>query len=147
MHLVLIDLLYQSQESEQTMPKKPVKGLYAGLRTVLLEFVQDVQAAYGIGRNSVVDAKKMDWPDLLATYRHARQAMKVAYQPELYVLLVQGDIEPSLHGPYATQDEQQKVARTLKQQHGDQAGIYWLELDSGVPKVGAYSRAFFEKGQ
>lgn len=129
------------------MAKKPAKTLYAGLRTVLLEFVHDVQAAYGTGRNSMLDAKKVDWPDLLATYRHARQALKVAYQPEFYVLLVQGDIEPSLQGPYATQDEQQKAARALKTQYGDHAGIYWLELDSGVPKAGAYSRAFFESGE
>lgn len=129
------------------MAKKPAKTLYAGLRTVLLEFVQDVQVAYGTGRNSAVDAKKMDWPDLLATYHHARQALKAAYQPEFYVLLVQGDTEPSLQGPYVTQDEQQKAARALKKQYGDHAGIYWLALDSGVPRVGAYSRAFFEQGE
>ena len=129
------------------MSKPPVKGLYAGLRIVLLEFVHDVQAAYGTGRNSAVDAKKMDWPDLFATYKHARQALKVAYQPEFYVLLVQGDIEPSLHGPYATQDEQQRVARALKKQYGDRAGIYSMELDDGVPKVDPYARAFFADGQ
>ena len=129
------------------MSKPPVEGLYAGLRTVLLEFVQDVQAVYGTGRNSAVDATKMDWPDLLATYKHARQALKVAYQPEFYVLLVQGDVEPSLHGPYTTEDEQQKAARALKKQHGDRAGIYSMALDNGVPKVGAYARAFFAKGQ
>ena len=109
--------------------------------------MQDVQAAYGTGRNSAVDAKKMDWPDLLATYHHARQTLKLAYQPEFYVLLVQGDTEPSLHGPYVTQDEQQMAARALRKQYGNQAGIYWMELDNGVPKVGAYSRAFFESGQ
>lgn len=62
-----------------------------------------------------------------------------------YVLLIWGDIEPELYGPYGTAGERDNQAWTLRTEHGDKHGIYSLDVsDTGEPSVEAYSGGFFE---
>jgi hypothetical protein len=62
-----------------------------------------------------------------------------------YVLFIYQDIEPSLCGPFKTQAEQNKKARTLKKNEGNDHGIFWLDkLPDGTLQVGSYSGGFFE---
>jgi len=63
-----------------------------------------------------------------------------------YVLFVEGDIEPSLVGPFHNTDERDKAAVSLKREHGDENGIFMLDIDTiGRPSVDAYSGGFFEE--
>lgn len=63
-----------------------------------------------------------------------------------YVLFVCNDIEPQLHGPFDDPDERDDHARTLRRQHGDDHGIFPLDIDDdGVPSTSAYSHAFFQE--
>lgn len=61
-----------------------------------------------------------------------------------YVLLVEGDTEPSLKGPYDEPFVRDDHARMLKAEYRDESGIYWLnQEDDGTLDTGAYSGAFF----
>lgn len=62
-----------------------------------------------------------------------------------YLIFVWGDTEPEVMGPYATEETRDAKARWLRKTEGDAHGIYLLDIVDGVPKVDAYSGAFFEK--
>jgi len=62
-----------------------------------------------------------------------------------YVLFVEGDIEPSLIGPFRNPEDRDNEAIRLKREHGDEHGIFMLDIDTiGRPSVDAYSGGFFE---
>lgn len=61
-----------------------------------------------------------------------------------YVVVVWNDIEPELRGPFKTEEEQDKYARALKTEHGNDHGIFPLNVDDrGEPDIGAYAAGFF----
>ena len=64
---------------------------------------------------------------------------------QYYVLFVEGDVEPYLHGPYQTENERDQAAHKLRAADRDalKSGIYRLDC-TPAPKVDAYSGAFFE---
>ena len=63
-----------------------------------------------------------------------------------YVLLILHDVEPVLHGPFAGTTARDRRAKTLKAEYGDEHGIFPLDISSeSIPKISAYSSAFFEK--
>lgn len=58
----------------------------------------------------------------------------------LYLIIVEGDVEPDIGGPYADEAARDKRARELREEHGDETGIYMLDIDEqGNPTSGAYS--------
>jgi len=59
-----------------------------------------------------------------------------------YVLFIEGDVEPGLVGPYGSTEERDSKAVELKREHGDEHGIYWLNVVNGVT-LGAYHAGFF----
>lgn len=62
-----------------------------------------------------------------------------------YVIIVYGDIEPDLHGPFNTSEEQDIRAKELRKDNPED-GIYWLSIgEDGEPEIGAYSGGFFEE--
>ena len=63
----------------------------------------------------------------------------------IYLVFVEGDVDPRLVGPFANGDERDKKARQLRRERGRDHGIYMLEVDptSGVPSIDAYSGGFF----
>jgi hypothetical protein len=61
-----------------------------------------------------------------------------------YLVIVVGDVEPELEGPFSCEDARDDAARRYRKTNGDYDGLYWLDID-GVPEIGAYSGAFFEK--
>lgn len=66
---------------------------------------------------------------------------------EYYVLVVWGDVSPDLQGPFADELQRDTRARHLKAEHGDENGIYALEVDSeGRPRVSSYLAMFFRGG-
>lgn len=65
-------------------------------------------------------------------------------KPKYYVLMVMHDVDPELHGPFADAVARDRHARRLRTEHGDEHGIFTLEVSGkGVPKVGTYSGKFF----
>ena len=63
----------------------------------------------------------------------------------IYLVFVEGDIEPRLVGPFADGDERDRKARELRREHGRDHGIYMLDVDprSGAPSIDAYCGGFF----
>lgn len=62
---------------------------------------------------------------------------------KFYVLLVVGDVEPEISGPYSTAESRDTTARQLRRKSPDD-GIYWMDVDvDGCPTTGAYTGAFF----
>ena len=59
-----------------------------------------------------------------------------------WLLVVWGDVEPDLLGPYMDGEARDKAAVELKRAHGDDNGIFMLDAE-GLPEVGAYSGGFF----
>jgi hypothetical protein len=64
---------------------------------------------------------------------------------KFYVLLIWGDVEPFLKGPFLTEKLRDDESRRLKSKHGDKHGIYPMNVDeNGVPKIGTYPNIFEE---
>lgn len=62
-----------------------------------------------------------------------------------YILFVEGDVEPNVLGPYKSEAERDNVAKGLRNLHGDQHGIYQLDVsDKGIPTTATWSSGFFE---
>lgn len=68
---------------------------------------------------------------------------------QYYVLFIEGDVEPSLEGPFATSDERDERALNLKIEHGPEHGIFMLDIVSygymPALQVNSYSTAFFKE--
>lgn len=61
-----------------------------------------------------------------------------------YVLIIYGDIEPDLIGPFTTEETRDEKAIDLKREYGNEHGIFPMNIDAdGAPTVGAYSGGFF----
>lgn len=74
------------------------------------------------------------------------------FEIEHLVLVVEGDTEPVLYGPYETQEERDETAIELRKQYPSaRNGIYWMDVTANYGDrsmghaVGAYSAGFFEE--
>jgi len=63
-----------------------------------------------------------------------------------YLLVVEGGVEPSVQGPYQTEDERDHGAKEIHRgQEGDDS-LFWADIDdAAVLTVGAYTAGFFWK--
>lgn len=62
-----------------------------------------------------------------------------------YLLCIWGDVEPEIFGPFDTTAERDADARLHRSEHGDENGLYMLDVsETGVPTVSAYSGEFFD---
>jgi len=67
-------------------------------------------------------------------------------QPQHYLLHIWGDVEPQLHGPFATPNERDAQARDVRHADPDlRDGVYWLDLGARL-EVGPYPAAELEAG-
>jgi len=61
-----------------------------------------------------------------------------------YLLIMHGDIEPEVIGPYDTEDQRDIAALAYRAEHGRDDGVFMLSTDdAGVPSVEAYCGGFF----
>lgn len=62
-----------------------------------------------------------------------------------YVVFVDGDVDPYLHGPFQNEEERDQAARKLRAEDRQdlKSGIFRLDC-TPAPKIYAYSGAFFE---
>ena len=63
----------------------------------------------------------------------------------IYLVFVEGDIEPRIVGPFADGDKRDRKARELRREHGRDHGIFMLDVEpsSRVPSIDAYCGGFF----
>lgn len=61
-----------------------------------------------------------------------------------YLLIMHGDIEPEVIGPYENEEDRDRAALAYRAQHGRDDGVFMLTTDEeGVPSVNAYCGGFF----
>lgn len=73
------------------------------------------------------------------------EQLKALATSKFYVLQIIGDVEPHLHGPYATEEERDAMARKTRAECDDDLpdGIYAATIQNGQLEVDSYSGAFF----
>lgn len=66
---------------------------------------------------------------------------------KFYLIMVWGDVEPELMGPFSSPDARDDEARLLRDEHGDENGIYMLTIDKDKPdpEIEAYCGGFFDE--
>lgn len=65
--------------------------------------------------------------------------------PEHYLLVIEGDVEPVVIGPFPTMEDRDDDALEHRWQEGDRDGLFMLDItDDGRPIVNSYSGAFFD---
>lgn len=58
---------------------------------------------------------------------------------DLYLIVVYGDVEPCIKGPFKTLDERDNVAGQLRREEDNEDGIYKLYINAdGTPEIFAY---------
>ena len=63
---------------------------------------------------------------------------------QFYLLVVVGDVEPELRGPFDTEEERDGVAFDYRRDNGDEDGLFPLDiLPDCTPRVGSYTNGFF----
>jgi hypothetical protein len=67
----------------------------------------------------------------------------------IYLLVIYGDIEPELLGPFKDEDERDAKALKIRKEEGDRHGIFMLTVEETThkPEVNAYSGGFFEDAE
>jgi hypothetical protein len=62
----------------------------------------------------------------------------------LYLLAVEGGVEPSVQGLYQTEDERDHAAKQIRRRQEEDDGLFWADIDdAAVLTVGAYTAGFF----
>jgi hypothetical protein len=67
---------------------------------------------------------------------------------KFYLLIVRGDVEPELKGPFPTEKMRDAYAKNYRHTRDKEAedGLYPLDVDKqGNPNIDAYSGGFFER--
>jgi hypothetical protein len=62
-----------------------------------------------------------------------------------YLLIVWGDLDPEIMGPFDTVEFRDRRAREIRKARGDKDGIYTLSA-AGKVEVDSYAGSFFEEG-
>jgi len=60
-----------------------------------------------------------------------------------HLLIVWRDVDPSIRGPYRTEEERNQAALEHHAKHGDEDGLFPLDIEDNNPEVFVYSGAFF----
>ena len=69
-------------------------------------------------------------------------------EKQFHLVVVYGDVDPLIMGPFEDEESRDQRAIQLKRQHGDDHGIYMLDWKVGddggiVPEIYEYSAGFF----
>jgi hypothetical protein len=61
-----------------------------------------------------------------------------------YLLAIEGGVEPSVRGPYQTEDERDHTAKEIHRRQAGNDSLFWADIDDvAVLSVGAYTAGFF----
>ena len=62
----------------------------------------------------------------------------------LYLLAVEAGVEPSIHGPYQTEDERDRAAKEIHRGQEEDDALFWVDVDDAAGlTVGSYAAGFF----
>lgn len=64
-----------------------------------------------------------------------------------YLFVTWGDVEPEVIGPFPSEDARNDKAKEIRQEEGDENGIFMLDIVDGKPETYAYSGGFFEEDE
>jgi hypothetical protein len=59
-----------------------------------------------------------------------------------FLLVVWGDIEPEISGPFENEEERDREAQRLRKENGNDHGIFPMECET-MPEISTYSGGFF----
>lgn len=63
-----------------------------------------------------------------------------------WLVVMEGDIEPDLRGPFASDDERGEAAKKHRRSDPNmEDGLYPLNVTDGKPCMGSYSGRFFDE--
>lgn len=63
-----------------------------------------------------------------------------------YLFIVFDDVDPEIHGPYATPEERDSAARTFRKDHGSDHGLFPFDIgDEGDPETWAYNSWYLDE--
>jgi hypothetical protein len=65
-------------------------------------------------------------------------------EKKFYLLQVMGGVEPRIHGPYPDERTQEKAARVIHEDMGEDDVLFWLDLHGDNPQAGSFTAAFFD---
>ena len=55
---------------------------------------------------------------------------------KLFLVVIYGDVEPSVLDEYSSDDQRVRAARNYRKRHGDRDGLYRLNIDKrGTPEM------------
>lgn len=77
--------------------------------------------------------------------KRIRMAMNKRATPVHYLLIVEGDVEPSIRGPYKTEAGRDRQAGLHRKHHGNEDGLYKLTMINGTPRVDSFSGGEMEE--
>jgi hypothetical protein len=79
----------------------------------------------------------------------AQAILKAAGLTAHHLLVVCGDIEPGLRGPFESEDARDGEAKRYRKEDdpGAKDGLYALDIVGGEPRVDSYAGRFFEEGE
>ncbi|RQV94821.1 hypothetical protein EH221_07025 [bacterium] len=61
---------------------------------------------------------------------------------KLYLVVIEGDVEPRILAEYATDEKRVEAARKYRQEHGDEDGLFRMDIDeNGVPELDSFGAA------
>jgi len=64
---------------------------------------------------------------------------------KMYLFVTHNDIESEITGPFKNSDERDEAAREIREDEGEETGIFMLNVGSdGVPECSDYSGGFFD---
>ena len=62
----------------------------------------------------------------------------------LYLLTVEGCVEPYIQGPYQTEDDRDHAAKQIHRGQEEDDGLFWADIDEeAVLTIGPYTAGFF----
>jgi hypothetical protein len=144
-------LIRKAQETDFTTKSEDVAlgTLYAAV-TTMYGFLQELS-----GDESICDCADRSWhgeghDSQCNLSRIAFLLSEIGSLPSrsYYVVFVEGDVEPTLHGPFSSEEARDEAARKLRKADrlDPKSGIYRLDC-TPAPKIDSYSGAFFEDEQ
>lgn len=78
--------------------------------------------------------------DQIEDLKNLVRRVQAKTRKRLYLMVVWGDVQPELRGPFKSEQHRLEYARKIRRINGDSDGIYPINV-SGTAAIGTYSNA------
>jgi len=90
-----------------------------------------------------------DWERIasarLAEIARLRREVRELVATSYWLVVVWGDVEAEVKGPFATSADRDAEAKTFRKKEGDEHGLYPLEVMGAKPIISSYTGIFFDE--